>query len=298
MRKSFFIFISLFSLISVFSQEQELNAVVTVNADKVQSTNKQVYKTLEKSLTEFINQTKWTNRNFLPQERINCAFTIIVKEQVGNQFKASLQVQGSRPVYNSSYTTPLLNINDTDFMFQYNEFQPLLYNPNSFESNLVSTIVFYVYVVLGMDADSFALKGGQEYLKKAEDVMLQAQQSGVAGWENKIGKQNRYALIDNLISSKFETFREIYYNYHRKGFDIFATDATKAKEEIEKSVVQLQELYNITIGNYMIRIFLDAKSDEIVRVFSDGKPTRTQGVLRGVLERISPTNRSKWKKIK
>lgn len=296
--RNFFLSTLIFSTIVLFAQEQEINAVVTVNADRVQSSNKQVYKTLEKSLTEFINQTRWTDKNFLPQERVNCAFTIIVNEQVGNQFKGSIQVQSSRPVYNSSYTTPLLNINDTDFTFQYNEFEPLLYNPNSFDSNLVSTIVFYVYVILGIDADSFALKGGQEYLKKAEDVMLQAQQSGGAGWENKIGKQNRYALIDNLISSKFEPLRTIYYEYHRKGFDFFATNAKTAKEQIEKSIVQLQELYNITIGNYMIRIFLDAKSDEIVNVFSDGKPTRTQEVLKSVLERISPTNRNKWKKIK
>ena len=238
MRKILLLLILVFSVFTVVAQE-ELNAIVTINADKVQSTNKQVYTTLEKSLNEFINQTKWTTKKFLPQERINCAFTIIVNEQSGNNFNASLQVQATRPVFKSSYETPILNINDSNFNFQYNEFDPLLYNPTIFDSNLVSTIVFYVYTILGVDADTFALNGGEEYFKFAENVMLQAQQSGGAGWQNEIGKQNRFSLIDSLLSSKFSVLRAIYYNYHRKGFDIFSEDDKKAKNEIVNSILQL-----------------------------------------------------------
>lgn len=281
----------------LFAQE-ELNAIVTINSEKVQSTNKSVYKTLQQSLTEFINQTKWTDKEFLPQERVNCAFTIIVNEQNGNAFSASLQVQATRPVYDSSYETPILNINDTAFNFQYNEFDPLIFNPNSYDSSLVSTIVFYVYVILGVDADTFALKGGEDYLKQAEEVMLQAQQSGDKAWENEIGKQNRFALIDSFLSPKFEALRSIYYDYHRKGFDLFSSEEVDAKKQIASSLIDLQKLFNITIGNYMIRVFLDAKSNEIINVFSDGKPTGKEQELIQILQKVAPTKRDMWQEIK
>ncbi len=295
MRKFFFLVFILSSFFAV--QSQELNALVTINADKVQSSNKQVYETLQKSLTEFINEKQWTNKNFKEQERINCAFTIIINEQNGNNFSGSLQIQSTRPVYNSTYASPILNINDTNFNFRYNEFDPLIFNPTTYDSNLISTIAFYVYVILGVDADTFALNGGTTYLKQAENAMLQAQSNGETGWQNAVGKQNRFALIDNLLSSKFRGLRSIYYNYHRKGFDNFADNKKTAKETVEQNVIALEKLHNITIGNYMIRVFLDAKGDEIVNVFADERPTNNQQKMVGVLESIAPTYKDKWKKI-
>jgi len=296
MRKFFFI-VFLFS-VTFSSYSQELNATVIINSDKVQSSNKQVYQTLQKALTEFINDKQWTNRNFKQQERINCAFNIIINEQNGSNFSGTLQVQSTRPVYNSTYATPVLNINDTNFNFRYNEFDPLIYNPTIYESNLISTIAFYVYTILGVDADTFALKGGENYLKQAENIMLLAQSNGESGWQNQVGKQNRFALIDNLLSSKFSALRSIYYNYHRNGFDNFADNKNSAKEAIEKSVLDLDKLFNIAIGNYMIRVFLDAKGDEIVNVFSDGIPSKNQSQMLTVLNRIAPTYKSRWKNIK
>lgn len=295
MRKFFIFALTLVVTTSIYSQE--LNALVTINSDKIQSSNKQVYETLQSSLTEFLNQKQWTSKTFKIQERINCAFTIIINEQNGNNFSASLQVQATRPVYKSSYTTPILNINDVNFNFKYNEFDPLIYNPNSYDSNLVSVIAFYAYVIVGVDADTFAKKGGEKYLKQAENAMLQAQSNGESGWQNNIGKQNRFSLIDNLLSQKFTVLRNIYYNYHRNGFDNFADNKDKAKETIETNVIQLDRLHNITVGNYMIRIFLDAKGDEIVNVFSDGKPTRNQQKMIQVLQKIAPTYEDKWKNI-
>ncbi|RSC93853.1 type IX secretion system protein PorD [Tenacibaculum singaporense] len=295
MRKFFFIVFLLSVAFSSYSQE--LNATVIINSDKVQSSNKQVYQTLQKALTEFINDKQWTNRNFKQQERINCAFNIIINEQNGSNFSGSIQVQSTRPVYNSTYATPVLNINDTNFNFRYNEFDPLIYNPTIYESNLISTIAFYVYTILGVDADTFALKGGETYLKQAENIMLLAQSNGESGWQNQVGKQNRFALIDNLLSSKFSALRSIYYNYHRNGFDNFADNKNSAKEAIEKSVLDLDKLHNITIGNYMIRVFLDAKGDEIVNVFSDGGASRNQSQMITVLNRIAPTYKDKWKNL-
>ncbi len=296
MRKFFFL---IFILSSIFSlQSQELNALVTINTDKIQSSNKQVYQTLQKSVTAFINETQWTTKTFKQQERINCAFTIIISEQNSNNFTASLQVQATRPVYNSSYATPILNINDTSFNFKYSEFAPLIFNPNTYDSNLVSTIAFYVYTILGIDADTFALKGGTDYLKTAENIMLQAQSSGESAWQNKIGKQNRFALIDGFLSSKFSPLRSIYYEYHRKGFDDFSADKELAKQTIQKNVISLEKLHNISIGNYMIRVFLDAKADEISNVFSDGKPAKNTQKMLSVLNKIAPTYKDKWKTIK
>ncbi|WP_281980416.1 DUF4835 family protein [Tenacibaculum mesophilum] len=295
MRKFFFIFFLLSVTFSSYSQE--LNATVIINSDKVQSSNKQVYQTLQKALTEFINDKQWTNKNFKQQERINCAFNIIINEQNGSNFSGTIQVQSTRPVYNSTYATPVLNINDTNFNFRYNEFDPLIYNPTIYESNLISTIAFYVYTILGVDADTFALKGGETYLKQAENIMLLAQSNGESGWQNQVGKQNRFALIDNLLSSKFSALRSIYYNYHRNGFDNFADNKNSAKEAIEKSVLDLDKLHNITIGNYMIRVFLDAKGDEIVNVFSDGSASRNQSQMITVLNKIAPTYKDKWKKL-
>ncbi|MGB1043054.1 MAG: DUF4835 family protein [Tenacibaculum sp.] len=296
MRKLFILVFILSTVVNI--QSQELNALVTINADKVQSSNKQVYETLQKSLTEFINDKQWTNKKFKQQERINCAFTIIVNEQNGNNFSASLQIQSTRPVYNSSYATPVLNLNDTNFNFRYNEFDPLNYNPTVYESNLISTISFYVYMILGVDAETFALKGGTKYFQQAENIMLQAQSNGETGWQNQVGKQNRFALIDNILSSKFSTLRSIYYNYHRLGFDSFADTKDAAKQTVEDAVISLEKLHNITIGNYMIRVFLDAKADEISNVFSDGKPTKNLQQMLAVLEKIAPTYKDKWKKIK
>lgn len=296
MRKFLLIFVLFISFSTVFSQE-ELNAIVSINSEQVQSTNKQVYKTLENSLKEFVIQTKWTNKKFLPQEKINCAFSIIISEQNGNSFKASIQVQATRPVYGSSYQTPIINTNDLNLTFQYNEYDPLIYNPNSFDNNLVSTIVFYIYTILGVDADTFALKGGQDYLEKAQNVVLQAQQGGGLGWQNKIGVSNRYSLNDNLLSSKFDNLRKIYYDYHLKGLDAFSQNEKIGKTLIVNSILKLESLFNITVGNNMTRFFLDAKSDEIVKIFSDGASTGKEERLKEVLERISPTMKDKWNKI-
>lgn len=297
MRKLIVLLIAFFAFTT--TNAQEINALITVNSDQISGSNKQVFTTLQTSITEFINQTKWTDKNFKPQERVNCAFTITINKQANsNRFEASLQIQAARPVYGTSYTTPIINISDSDFNFKYDEFQPFNYNENSFESNLISTIVFYVHVILGVDADTFKLNGGDSYYKKAKDVMLLAQQSGGSGWQDQVGQQNRFTLIDNLTSTKLTTFKNIVYNYHRLGMDVFSKDKGKAKSTIEKSVLQLESLYNKVIGNQIIRFFLDAKSDEIATMFSDGPRTSNASRMQTLLQRISPTNNDKWQKIK
>jgi hypothetical protein len=295
MRKIVSILIIVFAINNLVSQE--LNCLVNVNYQQISGSNVQVFKTLEKSLTEFINQTKWTNRVVQNEEKVDCAMNIIITERDNNTFNSTLQIQSTRPVYGSSYSSPVLNLKDNDFSFKYNEFDPLFYNKNSFDSNLISTIVFYIYTILGVDADTFSKNGGDYELKEAQNVMLQAQQSGIGSWQNVVGKQNRFLLIDNLLSSKLKIYRNVMYDYHIKGLDNFANNKEFAKQTIEDSVLKMQNLYNKTVGNYLIRLFFDAKADEIVNVYSDGPRTRNAQRLTTALRKISPNNNSKWRNI-
>jgi hypothetical protein len=288
----FFIFLS-----SITISSQELNCQVTVNFDQVSGSNRQVFTTLETAISEFVNQKKWTDKTVKSQERINCAMNIIITKRDNNTFEGSIQIQSTRPVYGTSYETPVLNIRDNDFNFKYNEFDQFIYNPTRFDSNLISTIVFYTYIILGVDADSFALNGGETYLKEAENVTLQAQQSGLAAWSNQVGVQNRFQMIDNLLSPGLNQFRSVIYNYHRKGLDELTGDAKIAKQSLENSIITLDRLFNKVIGNPLLRLFFDAKADEIVNLYSDGPNTRSKQRLLAVLQKISPNNSSKWRKI-
>ncbi len=295
MRKLVFLFSFVFFTISTNSQE--LNCLVNINYEQVSGSNLQVFKTLETALTEFINQTKWTNRVVQTEERVDCAMNIIITSRKDNTFTSSIQIQSTRPVYGSSYQTPILNLRDSDFTFKYNEFDPLLFNKNSFDSNLISTIVFYVYTILGVDADTFSKYGGQAELEEAQNVMLQAQQSNLASWQNVVGKQNRFLLIDNLLAPKLKVYRDVLYDYHIKGLDNFATNKEFAKQTIEDSVLKVENIYNKTVGNYLIRLFFDAKADEIVNIYADGPRTRNAINLVESLKKISPNNNSKWRNI-
>ena len=294
MRNLLLLFIFLLSL-SITSQE--LNCRVTINDDQVTGSNRQVFRTLETTISEFVNQKKWTNKTVKPQERINCAMNIIITNRDNNNFQGSIQIQSTRPIYGTSYESPILNIRDNDFNFQYNEFDQFIYNPTTFDSNLISMITFYVYVILGIDADTFALKGGESYLREAENAMLQAQQSGLSAWSNQVGVQNRFQLIDNFLSPNLYQYRSVMYNYHRKGLDIMSEKKVSGKQTIENNIIALDRLFNKVIGNPLLRTFFDAKSDEIVSLYSDGPNTRSKQRLLVVLQKISPNNSSKWRKI-
>ena len=284
-------------MLTINIKAQEVNCLVNINYEQIGGSNRQVFQTLKTALTEFINQTKWTNRVVKPEERIDCALNIIITSREDNTFTGTLQIQSSRPVFGSTYATPLLNIRDNDFIFRYNEFDPLIYNRNSFDSNLISTIVFYVYTIIGVDADSFSKYGGEFELKEAQNTMLQAQQSGIAAWQNVVGQQNRFLLIDDVLSPNLTTFRDVLYEYHIKGLDNFSSNKDFAKQTIEDSVLKIENLFNKTVANNLIRLFFDAKADEIVNIYSDGPKTRNAERLVTSLKKISPNNSSKWRKL-
>lgn len=214
-----------------------------------------------------------------------------------NQFTATIQVQSARPIFNSSYSSPVLNYNDKDFNFSYVEFQNLTYNPTSFDSNLVSVLAFYSYIIIGMDADTFAPLGGSKYLEMAQDVSSIALQGGYKGWSQADGNQNRYFLINDMLSNTFKPFRETMYEYHYSGLDLMHKDLKLAKDNMKKSLAILGKIYQIRPNAFLTRVFFDAKSDEIISVFSGG-PSIMIADLVEKLNKISPMNTSKWSKIK
>ena len=277
---------------------QEIRATFEINTDNVPGSNKQVFTTMERSLSEFVNQKKWTNKKFKQQEKIDCAFILTITSQPSsNEFQGNLQVQSSRPVYGSSYQTPVLNFKDNDFSFRYTEFENFQYNPNGFDSNLVSIMAYYVYLILGLDSDTFAMNGGTEYYDAAENVVNQAQQSGYTGWSRKTSGVNRFNLITDILSGTYDGYRSALYNYHLNGLDLMHTDQANAKANIEEAIQSIKGVYTRRANAILIRFFMDAKSDEIVEIYSDGVRYDTSQ-LKDDLSRISPSNLSKWDALK
>lgn len=280
-------------------QAQELNCTVKVNAAKVGGNNAQVFKTLERSLNDFVNKTSWTNNNLKlkTNERITCSMFITIDEVSGNAYKATLQVQSSRPIYNSSYSTPIFNYNDKDFSFEYTEFQNLNYNPNAFESNLVSVVSYYCLMMIGFDADSFTQDGGTPYYELAQDIAIAAQSSGYPGWSMGDTNQNRYFLINNVLSNMYVQFRDALYRYNYEGLDMMHKDPKAAKEKIISAITQLSYMELSKPNSFLTRVFFDAKADEIVSIFTGG-PAVDNSVLVDKLYTISPMNSAKWSEIK
>jgi hypothetical protein len=289
--------VAFFLLVSYsFVYGQQLNCTITVNAQKMGNPNQQVYKTLETSLNEFVNKTDWTGQVYKQQEKINCSMYITLMSHSSDQFTATIQVQSSRPVYNSSYETPVLNINDKDFNFAYTEFENLVFNSNTFQSNLISVISFYSYVIIGMDKDTFEFKSGDANLHIAQTIATVAQQSGYKGWSQLDGNQNRYFLINDLLSPTYTEIRKTFFEYHQ-GLDGMTDNLKNAKEKVKTALIGLNKLYNSKPNAYLTRVFFDAKSDEIASVFSGG-PSITISDLVENLNKISPINSSKWAALK
>lgn len=279
------------------SAGQELNCEITVNSEQVGQTNQQVFKTLERSLSDFVNKTKWTNRTYQENEKVNARMFITVQEFENNRFRADIQVQSSRPVYNSSYQTPVFNYKDNEFDFEYIEFQPLIFNQNNFDSNLVGVIAYYVYIVLGLDADTFALEGGTEFYQKAQQIVTQAQGSSFSGWsQSATENRSRFLLVDNLLSNTFREYRIALYNYHRKGMDVMADNSGTGKQVISGTMRLFETLISRRPNALLIQTFFDAKSDEIRSIFSDG-PKVDIVRLKETLNKVAPFYSGTWNEI-
>jgi hypothetical protein len=295
MRKILLSFLLILSLTK--TDAQELNAQFVVNADLVNQTNQQIFETLEGSLNEFINSQSWSTQDFFPQEKITCSFVLNLSSYNASKFEGTLQIQSQRTIFDSNYDSPVLNFLDKDISFTYQEFQPLFYSPASYESNLVSLISFYVYIIMGINADSLQFKGGDSYFEQAQRIVNLSQQSGAMGWKQNDSNRNRFWLSDTMRSNTFREYREALYIYHRKGLDLMTENPMEAKNNIINALLPLENLYDRRPNAMLLQMFFDAKADEIVNLFSDGPEVDFDRASK-MLKKIAPFYQPQWKQIK
>lgn len=284
-------------LVGVQLSAQELSCRFVVNADLVNQTNQQIFETLERSVNEFLNAKTWTDQEYDENQKIQCSMILNLTAYNGARFEGNLQVQVERPIYQTNYNSPVFNFLDKDIVFAYQEYQPLFYNPNTYESNLISLLSFYVFIALGMEADSFAPNGGTLHYKAAQQIVNLAQQNGAKGWNQADGNRNRFWLIDTLLSNTFKEYRTIQYVYHREGMDQMVQRPEEGKRAIMRSLDQFNGLYARRPNALLIQTFFDAKADEIVDLFSSGPAVDFRSTQK-TLNRVAPFFGPKWKRIK
>ena len=300
MKKLFTIFLLIFTLQSSFAQE--LLATVQVNAQQLGGSNTQVFKTLEKNLRDFVNNTSWTGKKLQNFEKIKCNFAIVISERTGNNFKGAIVVQAVRPVFNSTYDTPLMNLNDTYFSFDYTENENLVFNERQFSGkNLIDVISFYVYTILGYDGDSYKVRGGQEWFEKAQKISNNSQNQSFPGWSVIEGPKTRASLVDNMLKPDQNTLRNLFYTYHRAGLDNLAKqDQSAGKKIIADAIMQLKAYENNFQMNYPVNVFIDSKKQEIFDIFNNGNNANVNMAdLKALFVTIAPREiDSKWNKWK
>ena len=291
-------FLFIFFLLSQSLFSQELNCRININYSAIPSPNKEMFNSMRQSIYEFINNTNWTNDQFENEERIECTILIRIDQQLStDEFSGSIAVQSSRPIFKTLYNSALLNIIDDQFRFKYVEFETLEFNENTHISNLTSILAYYAYLIIGMDYDTFSLKGGDKYFLKAQKIIANAQNDNNAtGWKSFEGLDNRYWLIENLLSPDFEKVRYFYYNYHFDGLDNFTEKPDMVRESIAQSIISLRDAWNQRQRGYLFTILFDTKTDEIVNIFSEGNLMQADELV-NLLNQMQPTKSDKWQKI-
>ncbi len=280
-------------------QAQEFKANVTINAASVHGSNKQVFKTLEKAIEEFINKRRWTDKQFQNHEKIKLDILLNIKDYKinTNEITAELYFRSYRPVYKSDYETVLLNLVDKDFKFTYREFEKLDFNLELYDNNLVSTLAFYLYVALGHDFDSFKENAGKPFYEKAEIIQTNADQNGVSGWSRDNKHNSKGDLIEQLLNGNSKFYHKAIYTYHRWGLDMMADKLALGKNNIITAINYLQKLKDENHNaDYLLKIFFDTKADEIVQIFTAGPPVNTAFVV-NKLRSLAPNYDYKWDEI-
>jgi hypothetical protein len=282
---------------------QELQARVSINASQVgTSVDKKVFQNLQSALNTFLNNRKWTDDVYQPNERINCNFLLTINSADNNNvFRGTLTVQAARPVYNSTYVTPLINFQDETIVFKYVEYQPIEFNENrvagsdGLASNLSAALAFYVYVILGLDYNSFSVRGGDPYFQKAQNIINNAPDGReIVGWKAFDGQRNRYWLIENLTDSKYATIHEAMYNYYRGGLDNMYENENVARGAILEAIMQFNTLNNDQQNSMIIPFFFQGKSTEIVKIFKKAPPEQKQRVQE-IMARLDISNANYYK---
>ncbi len=273
---------------------QELQCDVRVSSNKVQGSDKTIYQNLQTSLYEFINNTKFTEINFRQAEKIECSMLVDVTGREGDYITAEISLALRRPVYKSNYSTPMFNYIDRKFTFEYTEGQTLDFNPNTYISNLTSTIGFYVYLFLGLDFDSFSPNGGTPFFEIAETIANAAPQEagGDNGWSS-TGRQNRHAIISDINNSTYQPLRQFLYEYHRQGLDVMAEHPEQGRETILSALNDLRSVYERNSMCYFLQLLIESKRDEIIQIYSQGEmKIRTEAA--NIMKQIDPSQSSRY----
>lgn len=282
---------------SLTCDAQELNCKVEINADQVQATNKQVFQTLQEAINDYMNTTKFTNAQFATNEKIECRLFFTIKEYSDNTMKGDLQVQSIRPVYNSSYTTTLINFKDSKIDFTYQENEPLIFSENSMESQLTAILNFYAYLILAVDFDSFSRKGGEQFFERAQNIVQLAQSSGEIGWKAFEDSKNRSSVLGSYIEPATSIIRDLIYEYHREGLDEMSLSPDKGRAKITSTLENIQKVYNVAPMSVALSMFRDAKFDELVNIYTKGSQTEREKAVE-ILSPIYPTDLDRITKIK
>ncbi len=290
------LFLLFFCALFPMAYSQELKAFVRINSDQIEGTNKDIYDELSNSLTEFINSRKWTDATFTEEERIECNFVITIDNVAGESYTGQLQVQASRPVFNSGYTTTLFNFLDQNFNFNYTQFQRFEFDENLYESNLLSTMAFYANIILGLHFDSFARYGGSKYFEKAELIAALAQSSDDAGWKAFDSDRNRYALVSNYIDERLKRLRDVNYEYHRFGLDEMVNSVEKGRTVIYGLLPYLQEMNRSFPYSIGLQLFVEAKLNELLDMFKPATSKEKKEVY-DILSSILPTQSTKFQEL-
>jgi hypothetical protein len=286
-------------LCSLFAlQAQELEVIVRTNTQKLQQADPQIFETLAGAIEEFMNNQKWTDDVFEPEERIKANILITVQEEISQvAFKADIAVQASRPVYNSNYETPLLNYIDKGVAFTYEPFQPIQFSENRFNDNLSSCLAFYAYIILGLDYDSFAAFGGEPFFQTAQEIVNTVPDGAPPGWRAIAGDPSRFFLIENLLSPRVRPFRQAWYEYHRQGLDVAANDVSTCRAIIAASMEQFRDVDQAYPNSMIIQTFSDTKADEIMEIFKRGTAQEKNKVVQ-TMTRLDASNTTKFRALK
>ena len=292
------LYLFLLSFVVFALPAQELEVSVTINTPKLQTTDPEVFETLEQTIREFMSNQKWTNDVFEEEERIKVDLVLTITDELStSSFRGELSLQSSRPVYGSTYETVLLKHNDKDVVFNYEQYQPLEFSETSFQDNLTSILAFYAYIVIGMDYDSFSPFGGEPYFQKAQEIVNTIPPNvanSVPGWRSTDGTRNRYWIVENLLSPRVRPFRQAMYDYHRQGLDIMHEDPATGRAIMAAALEALGEVERNYPNAMILQMFANAKSDEIVEVFKVSPPDEKNRVVR-VMQQIDPANASKYR---
>lgn len=303
MRKIVFLF---FLITTLRVQSQEIKAKVTVLSNRISTqVDKKIFTTLQGALTNFINSRKWTTDNFQAQERIECSFLINLDKVLSpNVYSASLTIQAARPVYKTTYITPLVNFQDDNFAFKYQEFQPVEFNENRVQgtdpyvSNLTAVLAYWINIILGMDYDSFSPRGGEIYFQKAQNIVNNAPESGdISGWKNYESLRNRYWLAENLNNNRFALIHDALYTYFRTGLDMFYDQEEEGRTGVLNSLNYLQTVQSENPGSMILQFFFQGRSTELIRIFSKADQ-ESKDRAKALLVKLDAANNQAYKELK